>query len=569
MNRLTATMLFLLLPVILMAQGVNRYDVVITEFMADPVPVTGLPNNEWIEIKNVSATPVNLQGWRMGDATSLSGELPFYILQPDSLLIICTNSAVNALSTYGNVIAVTSFPSLDNNGDLIFLRSAESVVIHAIEFTLDWYDNALKQEGGWSLEMIDTKIPCAGSANWKASINPLGGTPGSINSINGHVTDFASTKLNRAYNLDNLNVVLVFNNPVDSTSASLASNYQVDNGQVISAKTIEPLFNHVQLTFSQPMLPGNIYTITVTNMRDCNGQLISIQDNIKVGISEEASTLDIVVNEILFNPRSNANDFIEIYNRSQKLVDASGLFIANRNSSGVVSSARQFTDQPWLIFPGDHIVVTTDLQNLQLNYLVKHPGAVIVLPTLPSFPDDDGHVLLLNKQGEIVDEVNYNHNWHFKLIDNKEGVSLERIDPESGSQQQSNWQSAASTAGYGTPTYVNSQFRQQGISDMEITVIPKLFSPDNDGHEDFTMINYLLSEPGFVANVTIFDAAGRPVKHLLKNGTLSQQGSWKWDGLDNDNQALPVGNYIIFTEIFNLQGATKKYKNIVVLARRL
>src|SRR5690606_8701705 len=120
----------------------------------------------------------------------------------------------------------------------------------------------------------------------------------------------------------------------------------------------------------------------------------------------------------------------------------------NRNSSGVISSARQLTDIPWLIFPGDHIVVTTDLQNLQLNYLVKNPGSVIILPALPSFPDDDGHVLLLNKQGEIVDEVTCNHEWPFKLVDNDEGVSLERIEPESGSQQDNNWQSAASPAGY-------------------------------------------------------------------------------------------------------------------------
>src|SRR5690606_9004301 len=150
MNRLTATIIFFMLPFLLMAQGVSRYDVVITEFMADPAPVTGLPNNEWIEIKNVSASPINLQGWRIGDATSLSGELPFYILQSDSLIIICTNSAVNVLSAYGNVIAVTSFPSLDNNSDLIFLQSADGVVIHGVEYALDWYGNALKQEGGWS-----------------------------------------------------------------------------------------------------------------------------------------------------------------------------------------------------------------------------------------------------------------------------------------------------------------------------------------------------------------------------------------------------------------------------------
>ena len=39
------------------------------------------------------------------------------------------------------------------------------------------------------------------------------------------------------------------------------------------------------------------------------------------------------------------------------------------------------------------------------------------------------HVVALNFQGNVVDEVKYKDDWHFKLIDDAEGVSLERIDP--------------------------------------------------------------------------------------------------------------------------------------------
>ena len=288
----------------------------------------------------------------------------------------------------------------------------------------------------------------------------------------------------------------------------------------------------------------------------------------RTGLKEDISVMDLVVNEILFNPRSNGNDFVEYFNRSEKIIDAADLYIANRNSSGDISSARPISGVPFLIFPGDYFVATTDLENLQLNYLVKDPGAVFELSSLPSFPDDEGIVLLLNKQGDVIDEVNYHRNWHFKLIDNDEGISLERIDPDATSQLSANWQSAASTVGYGTPTYVNSQLKQSGISDMAVSISPKIFSPDNDGQDDFVMINYAFDEPGYVANVTLFDAAGRPVKNLVRNGTLAQHGSLKWDGLDENNQALPVGNYIIFTEIFNLQGSTKRFKNVVVLAKR-
>ena len=72
------------------AQIANRYDIVIDELMADPTPQVGLPNNEWIELRNVSATTYNLLGWKIGDATGQSGAMPAYILKPDSFVIVCT-----------------------------------------------------------------------------------------------------------------------------------------------------------------------------------------------------------------------------------------------------------------------------------------------------------------------------------------------------------------------------------------------------------------------------------------------------------------------------------------------
>src|SRR6185369_13762803 len=207
--------------------------------------------------------------------------------------------------------------------------------------------------------------------------------------------------------------------------------------------------------------------------------------------------------------------------------------------------------------------------NLALNYLVKNPDNVLVLSSLPSFPDDEGDVIALNFQGKVVDEVKYKDDWHFKLIDNDEGVSLERIDPAGISQDETNWHSAASTAGFGTPTYKNSQYKLTSAINATIEVAPKVFSPDNDGHDDIATIQYKVTEPGYVANVTVFDASGRPMRNLVRNGTLGLTGYWNWDGLDDKGLKLPVGTYIIYTEIFNLQGKSQRFKNAVVLARYL
>ncbi len=562
-------LLFILLsPVYLSAQ--NRYDVVIDEIMADPTPQVGLPNNEWLELKNTTAAPINLQNWRIGDATGQSGPMPNFILQPDSFVIVCTGSAVAAMSAFGTTISVTSFPSLDNNGDQLFLKAANGKTIHAVSYSDTWYQNEVKKDGGWTLEMIDTKSPCAGISNWKASVSVAGGTAGKKNSIDAINNDATAPQLKRAYTTDNVTIVLVYDEPVDSLSGATLANYSIDGGLTLtSATALSPLFNLVQLKTSTAMAANTVYNITASNVKDCKGNTIGAANKAKVGLPVDAVAGEWIINEILFNPRSNAYDFVEFYNNSNKIFDASKLYIANRNTSGVVSSIKALSAVPYYVFPGDYIVATEDAGNLAIQYLVKNPDNVLVISSPPSFSDDEGDVIALNFQGNIIDEVKYKDNWHFKLIDNAEGVSLERINPAGPSQDETNWHSAASTAGYGTPTYKNSQYKLLNAISATVEVTPKVFSPDNDGTDDIASIQYTVTEPGYIANITIFDAAGRPVRNLVHNAILGVKGYWNWDGLDDKGLKLPVGTYIIFTEIFNLQGKKEKFKDVVVLARKL
>ena len=566
----TLLVILLLIPFLVQAQVANRFDIVITEILADPTPAVGLPNAEFIEIKNISLTPYQLNGWKLSDASSTASVTANYILQPDSVAILCSNSNVAAFSVFGRTIGLSSFPSLDNDGDVLTLRSPQGKVIHALNYTIDWYQNEVKKDGGWSLEMIDTRNPCGGMSNWKASIDPTGGTPGRRNSVDGVSNDTAPPQLLRTYALDSITVVALFDESLDSLSATALSNYSFSNNLVLSSVTPQlPLFNSVLLKLSSPLQKQTVYNLTVNNIRDCKGNVVGVYNKAKAGVAQEASRNDIVINEILFNPRPNAYDYVELYNRSNKIVDANKLFIANRNSSGVLTSIKKISETPFYLFPDDYIVLTEDAFSLQHEYLVTNPQIVLSLSSLPSFPDDKGTVVVTNSQGNVVDEVSYSEKWHFALINNNEGIALERVDPNDSSQKQSNWHSASSTAGYGTPGYKNSQFKQTNAVNAMIDVSPKVFSPDNDGYDDITTINYQVSEPGYVANVTIFDANGRMVRYLVKNALLGLRGSWNWDGLNENGQKLSIGTYIIFTEIFNLQGGKRQFKNTVVLARQL
>ena len=547
-----------------------QYDIVIDEIMADPTPQVALPNNEWIELKNTSAFSINLQGWRIGSSSGLSGTLPLYNLLPDSFVIVTTGSAVTAMSVFGSTLAVTSFPSLDNTGDQIYLRSPQGVMVHAVNYSDTWYQNELKKAGGWTLEMIDTKNPCSGLNNWKASVDPKGGTPGKKNSVDAVNTDQASPRMVRAYATDSLNIILVFNEPLDSARAMTVANYTVSDGigRPVNVIPVSPLFDHVVLRLPLPLTRNKTYTVQVSGVTDCTGNTIGTSNSTRVGLDEHADSLDIVINEILFNPKSNGEDFVELYNRSNKILNLKNISLANRGTAGSISSIRQLSTEDYLFFPGDFIVLTSDRNIILRDYIANNPDAFIEISSMPSFNDDEGNVIVLNEQGNIVDEVSYSEKWHFKLISDNEGVSLERINYDGKSNDLSNWHSAATNVGYATPTYKNSQYRLDAAVQGDITISPEIISPDNDGIDDFATIDYAFPEPGYVTTITIFDAAGRPVRYLQRNALSGLKGFYRWDGLGEKNQKLPVGIYIVYTEVFTLKGKTRKFKNVVVLARR-
>lgn len=561
---------FILSGFISNAQVANRYDIVIDELMADPTPQVSLPNNEWIELRNTSSTAFNLLGWRIGDATGQSGTMPSYNLLPDSFVIICTASAVAAMSAFGPTISVTSFPSLDNTGDVIYLRSPQNRIIHSVSYSDSWYQNELKKDGGWTLEMTDTKNPCSGFANWKASIDIKGGTPGKKNAVDALNADAAAPQLLRAYATDSVNISLVFDEPLDSLKAATAANYSISDGigAPQSAIAVAPTFDKVSLRLNSPLLRNKVYTISVSAVTDCKGNTIGNKNTARVGLSEVADSLNIVINEILFNPKSNGTDYVEIYNRSNKIIDLKQTYIANRSSAGIVSNIKQLSVDNYLLFPQDFMVITEDPSIVKRDFITQNINAFATVPSMPSFNDDEGDVIILNAQGNIIDELKYDEKWHFKLIDNREGVALERIDYNAQTQNQDNWHSAATSVGYGTPTYKNSQYRLDLQVQGTITVSPEIVSPDNDGMDDFATVDYNFPSPGYVANITIFDANGRPVRYLQRNALCGIRGNFRWDGLGEKFQKLPVGIYVIYTEVFNLEGKKKQFKNTIVLARK-
>ena len=187
------------------------------------------------------------------------------------------------------------------------------------------------------------------------------------------------------------------------------------------------------------------------------------------------------------------------------------------------------------------------------------------MKAMPSLPDDNGHVLLLNNQGKIIDEFKYSDDIHFPLLRDKSGVALEKTNPINSSNTLSNWHSASASSGYGTPTFVNSQFIKNDSSNVSITITPENISPNNDGISDILSIQYQFQKPENLMSIYAFDYNGSLVKKIVDNGLCGTQGFYFWDGLDESKRKLRPGLYIILVETIDLKGGRTRVKKVVAI----
>lgn len=547
----------------------NAYDVLINELMADPDPVVALPDAEFVELYNRSSKVISLKGWTFRDAVS-TAKLPDQLLLPDSFLIIVSGSNQSQFTRYGTVAGVANFPSLGNDGDELTLADHRGRVIHHLAYTSAFYRDNMKKKGGWTLELIDPGNPCGGAQNMTASIHREGGTPGKPNSVKGSAPDHDPPKLLRAYPLNEHQLRLSFNEDLDSTSLGNPWYFKVSNGTVLPVGSAlkAPSYRELVLSFDDPFTIQNTYRIVVDSVRDCAGNKIAFDDYADFGIPEPFDSFEIAINEILFNPGPNGSDYVEIVNRTDKMIDLKELFIANADAQNGIKDHYPIAADGWLLFPHAYAVVTSDPSALQRQYFTPYPRNVIRC-VLPSFNNKEGKCILVDKQGKRYDQLNYTDKMHFALLDEKHGVSLERIDFNRPSADRSNWTSASSASGFGTPTYRNSQYAAvEGGAEL-LTISPGVFSPDGDGYNDVVTFSYVLPQPGYAGNLYIYDANGIMVKHLLRNEILGTTGSFSWDGITDRMDKAAIGIYICYFEAYDLEGNISKKKKTFVVAGKL
>lgn len=519
------------------------FDLIMTELMVDPEPPIGLSNKEYVEIKNTSNKYIDLSDCSLRDQSS-SRKLPNKVLYPDSFIV------------------VYEVPSLNNSGELIELVRDDSILIHRLKYDLSWYGDPSKSNGGYSLEMIDPSKPCLIKSNWSASKHADGGTPGKTNSINALlVPDTLAPSIKNILVLPNGHLKLVLTEDFDSIrNPNLEMKF---NSRAIQARIIEQnyLDGNLTIEISEQISLDSIYELVFAGFADCSGN-VSSEQSFHWQWPSLPIRNQLIFNEILFNPRSDGSDYIELLNISKYCFDLSNLYIADLKG-GLINFMYRITSEQRFVYPGDFVLLTEDTSVVCEQYRCLGKAIKILVPKLPSMPDDEGDIVLVNLRSDYVDSLSYSSDWHFPLLDDQNGVSLERLNRFDFNHNANNWHSASWQSGFGTPGYENSQVIVKPLDEGYFTASNTIISPNSDAHNDIVAVFYKFPFPDIQCTANIFDISGRQVSQILNNVTLSSEGSIVWDGLDDDGNVPPTGVYILAIDCYHYSG--KRFRKFYTL----
>ena len=531
----------------LVSDSAVKGDLIITEFFPDPSPVIGLPAVEYVEIYNASAGKIfNLSGYRITDGPS-NGLITGGWILPGEYKVL-TATANIPLFTNTTALGVTSFPSLNNAGDTVMLKNPSDIPLDLVVYTDAWYKDPIKQDGGFSLELINPNDPCSDENNWTASNDASGGTPGLVNSVYDLTPDTQAPSISLMVASAPNYLQIWFDEGMDSSSLVNAL-YQFSPALTPNMIYANGTFtNTVILQFVENLAPSQIYTLTLQNAADCwiNSQTLVGQ----FALTETPLAGEIIVNEILQNPYNGGQDWIELYNNSNKIFNLKNLQLANFDNDTIANF--KTVNGNFMLKPGAFAVLGKDSSFVKQNYPF-HGVGTFVYAELPSYNNDSGSVYVFNENQILLELVEYSNEWQFPLLDDVDGVSLERLDPNGLSSDGMNWHSAAEAVKFGTPGLKNSQYLPVTVNGS-FSLESDLFSPDMDGYLDVMQATYSMSQPSCLGTVTIYDERGRLIRTLFKNQLLGSNGNFSWNGVKDDQTKASIGVYVIVFEAFSLDG---------------
>lgn len=412
-------------------------DVIINEIMY--APLTGQP--EWVELLNKSENPVNLKKWKFSDAiTAVTITYQDLILQPDSFVVLAADSSVLNYFPVASPIIKISMPALNNTGDAVVIKDSMNILIDSVYYLPSWGEST----GGKSLERISKDNPSDDPQNWKTSKSIFNATPGKINSVTPKNYDLTITEFEPQNNYGIIGEQILFDVSAKNIGLNNSSQFDLLLYRDANLDSI-PQGNELisQQSFNSLIMNDSLETIFATEnfIEGANHFILKLQalpdddttnnfafSNI-VGVIVNEIRNDIVINEIMYAPSSPEPEWVEIFNRSNKIINLNGYKIADAADTSIIISSSV------LLNPNEFFVIAKDTSiNSFYNVLSR-----IYVSSFPTLNNTDDKLILLDSLNRVIDSLKYLSSWG-----GSNGKSLERIDVNLSSTDSLNWKTSAS-----------------------------------------------------------------------------------------------------------------------------
>jgi hypothetical protein len=260
-------------------------DIIINEIMAAPSSSTPSPNEEYIEIINRSSTSTfDLSALRINNG--YFGEQ--VIIAPGEYLIVTDDDNLGDFIAFPNAVGMNSFPQLTNSGTTVSMTLGGSVLIDKVSYDDTWYHDVDKDEGGWSLELINPNDPCSDASNWTASNHFSGATPGTVNSVFDDSPDVVPPSVGRVLVLDSQTIQVEVIEPIDTLALAPEAFTLFDAaGNELGWEVVALSFpgQRIQAVFSEEFWPGAVFELVITELSDCWGNEAEVA--VKFGLPAE------------------------------------------------------------------------------------------------------------------------------------------------------------------------------------------------------------------------------------------------------------------------------------------
>ncbi len=515
---------------------------VVNEIMFNP---SGSPENEWFEIYNISDSDVDLSGWMWSDS-SYSGS-PTAIT--DSAYIIPSGGyAIVSKSTWDTppscgVIVPSTWRALNNSGyDGVYIFDQDTNLVDKVIY--------VESEHGCdedvSLERIDPYGSSTDQSNWDCCTDVSGATPCAANSVAPADYDLAISNITTEPQNplpDETFTVKVWAknvglNDMPATDVSLyldvdeSETYSSGDSLLGSGTTI-PLATgeSTSVDFALTFPAGLVKLVAVLNDSVGNNneyyRVVVVADSTAEG--------RIIITEIMFKPDSSSEEWVELYNDGDGIVDIANWTIADPSGEYTITT----TSTP--IAPGDFLIIGEFDTTFSCGY--------IYCSDWPWLNNDGDSLWLRDSEDSLIDQAAYtvSGSWDY-------GVSAELTSLSADGADVSNWGASRSSAG-STPCDDNSLWNMTPSEKTSVVISPNPFDPQLENSEIVVNAPY-----DATVEIHLYDLRGKLIRDF---GSVF---STTWDGKDEDGRDVPTGPYVLVVQIET--NGNKEYEKVPIAVAR-